>query len=511
MGSLKFCALLLALAGLSQQAVGQETILLDFTADWCGPCQQMRPVVERLERNGYAVRVVNIDREPKLAARFGVAKIPCFVAVANGREIGRQLGATSYEQLAAMLGSQNSSQHAATQTVQHDPFLAGSGHASAQGQSLADLPPARQRDAAARAPLAAADATRNAPAAGTAQPPSELSVELVAATVRIRVEDPDGHSYGTGTIVDARQGEALILTCGHLFRDSGGKGLVTVDFQRNGQAATATARLLGFDLKRDLGVLTFRPEGEVRVAPLAPADRRVACGDWVMNVGCNHGAAPSPRSSRITDIDKYLGPANFEVSGTPVEGRSGGGLFNQQGELIGICYAADPEDNEGVYAALTSIHAEVARLNLSKVLSRSSEIQLAARDAATEAPVAEHSMPDEFPQEPAGLRSVVLNDPQPPRNSAVQLAEHVESVARGEMTAAERATLDEIANRSRDAEVICVIRPLNDPNAKSEIIVLDRASPEFLRQLTERKRISDSRQLTSHGARSAAVDGATNR
>ena len=52
---------------------------------------------------------------------------------------------------------------------------------------------------------------------------------LIAASVRLRVEDADGHSCGSGTIIDARGGEALILTCGHIFRDSKGKGRIEVD------------------------------------------------------------------------------------------------------------------------------------------------------------------------------------------------------------------------------------------------------------------------------------------
>ena len=43
------------------------------------------------------------------------------------------------------------------------------------------------------------------------------------------MEDANGHSYGTGTIIDARGGEALVLTCGHIFRDSDGKGPITID------------------------------------------------------------------------------------------------------------------------------------------------------------------------------------------------------------------------------------------------------------------------------------------
>ena len=53
---------------------------------------------------------------------------------------------------------------------------------------------------------------------------SDFHASLLAATVRLRVEDAQGRSFGTGTIIDARSGEALVITCGHLFRESKGKG-----------------------------------------------------------------------------------------------------------------------------------------------------------------------------------------------------------------------------------------------------------------------------------------------
>ena len=501
MGSLKCCAILLALSGLGQQAATAETVLLDFTADWCGPCQTMRPTIERLRNEGHQVRIVNIDRDPKLAAKYGVTTIPCFVAVTNGREVSRQVGATSYAHLVSMLGRPD--QRAATSNnaqASQDPFLGQSGQGPA-GQSLAGLPPT-SRGAYPVHPTAAHAAAGPQSTRGATEiaAPSELSAKLVAATVRIRVEDTNGHSYGTGTMIDSRKGEVLILTCGHLFRDSAGKGAVTVDFLRDGRPAKASAQLISFDLKRDLGLLSMREAGRVALAPLAPAERSIARGDWVMNVGCNNGEAPTPRSSRVTSIDKYLGPANLEVAGAPVEGRSGGGLFNQQGELIGVCFAADPADNEGVYAALKSIHSEMARLGLSDVAQVGPTKPVPQRLAGNQPPPVPTEMPEEFPTNPSGVRSITLDVPE--RDLPVQLAAGVDEQAGpasfADLTAAERATLDEIATRSRDAEVICVIRPLNDPEAKSEIIVLDRASPEFLRQLTQRKRISDSRQLTSH-------------
>ena len=72
--------------------------------------------------------------------------------------------------------------------------------------------------------------------------PPVADATLIAASVRLRVEDPDGRSCGSGTIIDARQGEALILTCGHIFRDSKGKGPIEVDLFGPGGVQRVTGR-----------------------------------------------------------------------------------------------------------------------------------------------------------------------------------------------------------------------------------------------------------------------------
>src|SRR2546430_10898554 len=76
-----------------------DTVLYDFQADWCGPCRSMQPAVEQLKAAGYAVRQVNIDRDPQLAARYHVTSIPCFVAVGDRPELGPHVGAQGSEQL----------------------------------------------------------------------------------------------------------------------------------------------------------------------------------------------------------------------------------------------------------------------------------------------------------------------------------------------------------------------------------------------------------------------------
>jgi hypothetical protein len=65
------------------------------------------------------------------------------------------------------------------------------------------------------------------------------------------------------------------------------------------------------------------------------------------------------------------------------------------------------------------------------------------------------------------------------------------------LTAEESAALDELREKTRSAEVICIVRPLSNPNAKSEIIVLDKASPAFLEKLGVTPPDDPARRLTS--------------
>lgn len=81
-------------------------VLVDFYADWCGPCKMMGPVVEKLaeEYDGRAkVGKVNVDEQEELAARFHVMSIPFIALIKDGQMVDSNLGATSKEALAAKL------------------------------------------------------------------------------------------------------------------------------------------------------------------------------------------------------------------------------------------------------------------------------------------------------------------------------------------------------------------------------------------------------------------------
>lgn len=83
--------------------------LYDFYADWCGPCQMMKPVMEefKTKHKEIKVRTINIDDEGELAEKYSVSGIPCLVFLKDGEEVDRIVGVTSIKKLEKVLEKQN--------------------------------------------------------------------------------------------------------------------------------------------------------------------------------------------------------------------------------------------------------------------------------------------------------------------------------------------------------------------------------------------------------------------
>ena len=79
--------------------------ILDFYADWCGPCQMMKPTMEAFSKMHPEIKVtaVNIDEEEERAEEFGVSTIPCIVLMKDGKEVKRAVGVQSLKKLNKML------------------------------------------------------------------------------------------------------------------------------------------------------------------------------------------------------------------------------------------------------------------------------------------------------------------------------------------------------------------------------------------------------------------------
>lgn len=80
--------------------------LLDFYADWCGPCQMLKPTIEKFEKAHPEVKVtsVNIDEDEELAEKYGVSGIPCLVVLKDGEEVRREVGVMPLKKLEKLVG-----------------------------------------------------------------------------------------------------------------------------------------------------------------------------------------------------------------------------------------------------------------------------------------------------------------------------------------------------------------------------------------------------------------------
>jgi S1-C subfamily serine protease len=439
----------------------------------------MKPTIQNFKNAGYPIREVDVTRDDQkqLVRQFNVTQMPCFVMLVDGQEVDRQVGFTDGERLQQMF---KRAHDVARQLAERT-----------RGQSPDPPPPAR------------GDLDGEKPISTTAE--TELSADdyshQLASSVRLRVDDAAGHAYGTGTIIDARSGQALVITCGHLFRESQGKTPIIVElFEAVPGGVRMTGRvpaqLISYDLNREVALVGIWPNRPVSVAKIASRGSQVERGDRVVSIGCSNGKDPTVLASRITSLDRYQGPPNVEASGAPVEGRSGGGLFNEQGELIGVCFAADYEGNEGLYAALESIHDELADRGLADIAGLAvAESSDPSDRRATDpdgpivrgqeplTPVLPVPMPEADVATTPSIGATVAVDP--PADAAPTPAE---------LNPVEQAAWEEIMARAATAEVICIIRP-KEPGGQSEVITLDDVSPAFVRALAARQRAAQDTQV----------------
>jgi len=491
-----------------------DGVVLDFTAPWCGPCQQISPIVSKLERQGYPIRKVDVDSNHDLVRRFNVQSIPAFILVIDGVEQERMTGGSVSEEQLKRLCSRipkpaESKSVSPAAPVSSTPAASPAKSAPATGTDikLAALPevqfvppktaPPAEKAAPAKPgfklpfiskkeekPLAI-DQRAGAIPRGKIYENQTLRAPVqgspLAASVRVRVKDSQGEDVGSGTIIDSRVGATFVLTCGHIFRNWDKSCVIEVDYFGEGKLQTFAGTRVYHNLEDDVGLISMNvdPLPSCRVAP---AGMKLYKGSPVISVGCSDGEKPTEQTLKITALNRYLGADNIECSGVPTQGRSGGGLFTRDGQLVGVCTAAAPHNKEGLYAGLKTVqrlldHCTLAHLYRPLGASRDQD-QLAA-DLLEE---------DEPDTNDAGLEVADDSEPPEPRRSAKVTKKTESREGRKAITpaaAGDEAEIREALEQAGEAEIVCIIRPIHQPRAASRVVILNRASRRFVAYLSD--------------------------
>lgn len=460
-----------------------------FTNEGCRPCKQIEPVLRDLAERGYPITKVDTTIYPNWVRQFKVASTPTLVLVQDNKEITRHSGlieAGTVERWFAQIGV----------TI---------GKRSKGGEVVVDKTSKEEF-------IKALDAKRNADKIGdhsstlhkgTRTPRDQFEELAMNATVRLRVEDPEGISFATGTVIHCHRGEWLVLTCGHVFRDSNGKGQITAEYDFNsGDHKSAPGRMISYDADaRDIGLVAVRAGVEVQPIPVASKSAAVTRGNKVFTIGCDHGQLPTIRHTKIKNKAAYAGAVKYDIYGRPVDGRSGGGMFNDDGYLIGVCNAASVDFDEGIYTGLDTIHWQIANVNLEHLFKGNARIALAPNNTR---PVSKLPRADLIPakiENRVDPRSGIASDrvaavdhqdvervrppfsneriTNPNRVPHPVTDEHRQIVPvnwqRPDSTASDN-------NQTTEMEVILIVRSTKDPT-HAEAITLTDPSPRLLKYL----------------------------
>lgn len=497
-----FCVIALAALG-----AGERGYLLEFSSETCGPCQQVAPVVAKLEREGLPIRSIDVNADPALAQRYNISSIPAFVLVVDDKEVDRSVGYQSEGQIRQMLARipQNSrgpgSDRLAVSLGDEAPLPRPD---VTEPTEPRDSSPSRTnsvtQDEGARRfwPFSkkkpssvTADIRGNSPeAAPPADVPARMaSVDPMAASVRIRVITGNTVVKGSGTVIESLAGRSTVLTCSHICRGATPETKVEIDLFRDGQPVTIVGTIIGTDPDADVGLLSIPTDEAVAFCPVGSASESPGMGARVVSIGCGGGSDPTREQLRVTDVNKFSGPDTLICSGIPIQGRSGGGLFNEAGTLVGVCFAADSDlktkkPSGGVYCGLKPIHALLAKHEMAHLIPSEGGESLAATQGASEAPASSAPQwPPSAPKESdAPLAVTEPKSEEDLESKASDLdAPAKEPVKPFVVTQSKTPDVEEFA--ADDAEVVVLIRGKGENSPSDKVILIHKPSRKFMQFL----------------------------
>jgi thiol-disulfide isomerase/thioredoxin len=375
----------LSVAGAPEIDSSSGAVLLNFHAQWCGPCHKARPAVEQLIRDGYPVKRIDIDEEPDLQRRYRVEGVPAFIVVDRaGHELGRISGPRSASELARFYKTSAAKarppEDTGSHVGSHGDRRSGDDESDDDEHERDNQDSSRRRASARRQDEAETEAERPEPAFANPKPWETV--------VRIRVIGSRSTGFGSGTVISSNEHESLILTCAHIFKIDGRKPTPPKQFPRRIMIDLFDGKLKGtdparvhfvesvegeavdYDFTLDVGLIRMRPGRKLPASRVVPTSWDLQSRMKVLTVGCSEGRDATAWHTvvRRPRIQNFLsGNPNYEAIEcdiAPKEGRSGGGLYTIDGYVAGVCNFAEPQGNHGLYATPRSIYSLLNRNRL---------------------------------------------------------------------------------------------------------------------------------------------------
>ncbi|MBQ2788366.1 MAG: trypsin-like peptidase domain-containing protein, partial [Thermoguttaceae bacterium] len=413
-------------------------VVLEFASKTDADADRTNALLNAMRGKNYPIQ--RVEREnggAELFERFAVSATPTFVLLVDGKEVDRvatpgtpsaailrnqllRLFDRGREELAARTANaakKSGKTPARVTRGQADADFAGFAVSGAGPASPSSAPvptaPLAQPTAPStnQNPISLVSATLPTPApiapvAATVPTPASTSSaaeraildaavweRLDEATVRIDLvagTGADGRSdSATGVVAhsDPRHGEALVATCGHLFRDvadwSAVKISVAVSDPKSGRVENVAGECVYSDPETDVAFVAFRAPWAIRPVAFLPETETLRVGESALSVARNERGA-LPLEHKVLSLDRhYFAPKpgdatrkafNYvQVSNAPEAGRSGGGLFvERDGKYYwaGLCVAGDPKEGDGFFVpAPIAASALLSNANLAVALA----------------------------------------------------------------------------------------------------------------------------------------------
>ena len=495
-----FCVIALSALG-----AGERGYLLEFSSESCGPCQQVAPVVAKLEREGLPIRSVDVVAEQALAQQYNITSIPAFVLVVDEKEVDRNVGFQSEGQIRQMLaripqtsrgpGSDQLAVRLGDEAPLPRPDVTepaeprDSSLPRANSVTSRDESPRRMWPFPKKPSTVPADIRGNSP---DAMPPADVSAQAVssdpmAASVRIRVITGNSVVKGSGTLIESLAGRSTVLTCSHICRGATADTKVEIDLFRDGQPITILGTIIGTDPDADVGLLSMPTDEAVAFCPVGAASVSPGMGAKVVSIGCGGGSEPTREQLRVTDVNKFSGPDTLICSGIPIQGRSGGGLFNEAGTLVGVCFAADSDiktkkPSGGVYCGLKPIHALLAKHEMAHLIPSEGGESIAASQQGTAEPSAPEWPASDPKESEAPLAVTEPKSEEDLESKAADLDSPAKEPVRPFVVPPSK-TPDVEEFVADDAEIVVLIRGRGENSPSDKVILIHKPSRKFMQFL----------------------------